>query len=468
MRPGRIGLSTLAALIVGALVVGASAAQAAPPAAAAGAAKPPEITKDQRDAGMKAAPALIQGAGVPCQLADARKIGDTPPDPKTKQVSSYYEVACKGAMGYVLVDHGKGEAPSWAACPDQAKVDAVSGKPNGAACFLPGNIDDKATLAPFVAKSGVPCDVANVRGIGHSAKSAYFEVACANGRGFVMTTTAPPDAAQPVQMISCLAFDATSPVACKLTNSDSQMAVIDQLAAKSGKNCTVTKKRYVLTSQDESNYYEVACQDGKGWMLQEKANGSFGEAISCADADGIGGGCTFTNGRQAQSEENALYSKLAHTAGYNCDVSKYSPFDVNIPGHEVVELACSNRPDGAVALFPASSSAGAKAVIYDCAHSEVAGYRCGFTQASAALPSLTADLRTLGKTSCVVSGERFIGRTADGAGFVEVACSDGAPGYIIEYKAPPLSQAAPTRATPCVQAQEIEGGCKMPENQKHG
>lgn len=467
MRPGRFGLSTLAALAMGALVAGvaAASAQAAP---AAPAVKPPTISPDDRTAGMKAAPALVQAAGVPCTLADARKIGATPPDPKTKAVSTYYEVACKGAMGYVLVDHGAGQTPSWAACPDQAKVDPVSGKPNGAACFLPANLDDKAVLAPFIAKGGVPCDVTNLRGIGHSAKSAYFELACANGRGYVMTTSAPPDAGQPVQMISCLAFDASSPVTCKLSNTDAQMALIDQLAAKSGKNCTVKQKRYVLTSQDESNYYEVACQDGKGWMLQEKADGSLGEAISCADADGIGGGCTFTNGRAAQSEENALYSKLAHTAGYNCDVSKYSPFDVSIPGHEVVELACSNRPDGAVALFPASSSTGDKAVIYDCAHSEVAGYRCGFTQANAALPTLTADLRTLGKTSCVVSGSRFIGRTADNQGFVEVACSDGAPGYIIEYKAPPLSAATPTGATPCVQAQEIEGGCKMPENQKKG
>jgi hypothetical protein len=453
-------------MLVGALVAGAvaTAAQAAAPAAGA-AAKPPEITKEQRDAGMKAAPALVQASGVPCTVADARMIGATPPDPKTKEVSTYYEVACKGALGYVLVDHGKGQPPSWAACPDQAKVDPVSGKPNGAACFLPGNADDKAALAPYVAKSGVPCTVANVRGVGHSAKSAYFEVACTNGRGFVMTTSSPPSLDQKVQMITCMAFDATSPVACKLTSNDTQMGNIDALAAKSGKNCTVKQKRYVLTTEDESNYYEVACQDGKGYMLQEKADGSLGEPIDCAVADNIGGGCTFTNSRQAQSDEVALYSKLAHNAGYNCDVSKYSPFDVSLPGREVVELACSNRPDGAVAVFPASSGAGAKAEVYDCAHSEVAGYRCGFTKADAALPTLTADLRTLNKTSCVVSGERFIARTTTNQGFIEVACSDGAPGYIIEYTSQPL---APTRATPCVQAQEIEGGCTMPQNQKKG
>jgi hypothetical protein len=461
MRPARFGLSTFAALMIGAFVAsaGASAAPAAAPP------KPPEISKEQRDAGMKAAPALIQGASLPCTLGDARMIGATPPDPKTKEVSTYYEVACKGGMGFILVDHGKGQTPSWAACPDQAKIDAATGKPNGAACFLPANMDDKAQIAPLVAKGGVPCDVTNARGIGHSPKSAYFEVACANGRGYVLTTSSPPDASQKVQMISCLAFDASSPVACKLTNNDSQMALIDALAAKSGKNCTVKQKRYVLTTEDEANYYEVACADGKGWMLQEKADGSLGETIDCAVADNIGGGCTFTNSRQAQSDEDALYSKLAHNAGYNCDVSKYSPFEVSLPGREVVELSCSNRPDGAVAIFPASSSAGQKAEVYDCAHSEVAGYRCGFTKPDAALPTLTADLRTLNKTSCVVSGEHFIARTTTNQGFIEVACSDGAPGYIIEYTSQPL---APTRATPCVQAQDIEGGCTMPANGKKG
>ena len=461
MRPGRFGLSTLAALLVGALVAGATAgaaqAAAAPP-------KGPEISKEQRDAGMKAAPALIQAAAVPCTLADARMIGATPPDPKTKAVSTYYEVACKGSMGFVLVDHGKDQPPSWASCPDQAKVDPVSGKPNGAACFLPANLDDKGALAPFVAKTGVACQLTNVRGVGHSAKSAYFEVACASGRGYVVTTSAPPNVANPVQMISCLAFDATSPVACKLTTADANMAVIDGLAGKTTKNCTVKQKRYVLTTEDESNYYEVACQDGKGYMLQEKADGSLGETIDCAVADNIGGGCTYTNSRQAQSDENALYTKLAHNAGFNCDVSKYSPFDVNMPGKEVVELACSNRPDGAVAVFPASSAQG-KAEIYDCVHSQVAGYKCGFTKEDAALPTLTADLRTLNKTSCVVSGDRFIARTTTNQGFIEVACSDGAPGYIIEYTSQPL---APTRATPCVQAQEIEGGCTMPANGKKG
>ncbi len=401
---------------------------------------------------MAAASALVQAAGLPCQISDARFIGQA-------QTSKYYEVACQGALGFIVVDQGGGKTPSWAACPDQAKVDPVTGKPNGAACFLPANMDDKAQLAPFIAKGGAPCDAANVRGVGHSPASSYFEVACTNGRGYVLTTTSPPDPTQKVQMISCLAFDASSSVACKLTTNDSQLALIDALAAKSGKNCTVKQKRYVLTAQDESNYYEVACADGKGYMLQEKADGSFGAAFDCAVADNIGGGCTFTNGREAKDEAAARYSRLANAAGYACDVSKYASFNVNVPGDDVVELACSNRPDGAVAIVPVSS--GGESHIYNCVIAELAGYRCSFTERAAAYPHLTDDLKKLGKNSCVVSGVRLLGVSPDKMGYVEVACADGAPGYIMSYA---MADMSAKQATACPLANAIAGGCKMPEN----
>jgi hypothetical protein len=197
-------------------------------------------------------------------------------------------------------------------------------------------------------------------------------------------------------------------------------------------------------------------------MLQEVASGKLGLVIDCADADPIGGGCTLTNGHAAQTEQAGLYSRLAQAAGYNCVVSKYFPFPVNVPGHDVVELACSNRPDGAVAIFPASSSE--KAVIYNCDLSELAGYRCTFTKPDASYPQLTDDLRKLGKTSCAVSGNRVIGTTADKLGYVEVACADGNPGYIVSFQ---MSDMTPKEATACPFAKEIAGGCQMPENNRH-
>ena len=53
---------------------------------------------------MAAAPALIEAAHLPCTLADARLMGKAA-DGK----STYYEIACKDGLGYVL--EAKDKAP---------------------------------------------------------------------------------------------------------------------------------------------------------------------------------------------------------------------------------------------------------------------------------------------------------------------------------------------------------------------
>jgi hypothetical protein len=456
MRPGRFGLAVLgwALLSLGALGLTAqSAAAAAPP-------KPPEITKEARAQGMKETPALLVAANLPCKLADARFLGAAP-DPKTKKDVKYFEVACVNAIGYVLLDHGKDGPPSWVSCLDQAKVDPL-GKPNAVACNLPGNNDWKGEIAPFVAKVKVPCDVTDVRGIGHTDKNGFFEVACANGHGYILTTSAPPSPDQPVQMLPCAVADPTSPVSCKLVTAASQLAFADALAAQSGKNCQVTNRRYMIATEDLSNYYEIACQGGKGYVLHEGPDGKLVETIPCELADRIGDGCTLTNSREAETEQAGLYTKLAHNAGFPCDVSKYGPIPADVAGYEVVELACSNREDGAIGVFPADSSKPTH--LYDCVTSELVGYRCSFTKPDAAFPRLTDDLKKLGKTTCVVSNAKVLGTTPDKLGYVEVACADGNPGYIVSYS---LADMSPKDATACSFAKDMAGGCKMPENTKH-
>jgi hypothetical protein len=250
---------------------------------------------------------------------------------------------------------------------------------------------------------------------------------------------------------------------CTLTDDATSTAYINSIVAKMGKPCTVTGNRFVGATSDGSSFFEVACADKKGYMIEQAANGDVKPGIDCAVADNIGGGCTLTNARAAQTEQAGLYSRLAHAAGYSCDVSQYAPFSVNVPDHEVVELACSNRPDGAVAIFPASSAE--KAQIYDCAHSEIAGYRCSFTKPDAAFAALTADLNKVGKSSCTVSGSRFVGTTADKQSFIEVACADGNPGFMVSYSpGPPY---VPKEALGCSLAKDIAGGCQLPANQKH-
>lgn len=442
MRPIAIGLT--AALALAALV----------PAAVISAPKekdkPAAVDAKAREAGMKAAPALAQAAGVSCTVTDARLIGA---DKKTS--TDYYEVACQQGLGFALLAK-KDEKPQAYSCLETAQAGA-DGKPSALACVLPANADPKTGLAPYLQKTSTNCDIQNARAIGAGAKNAYFEVACKGGTGYILQTSSPVNLDQEVVANSCLLYEEGGNVSCKLTDKATQLAIVDTLNGAAGKNCAVKDKRYILSTKTD-NYFEVACQDGKGYVLQQAAaTGALVKAIDCAQAGFVGGGCTLSDAVAAQTEQAGLYSKLAAKAGFDCKVEKYGMLPSQDPRKEIVEMKCSNRPDGGIGIFTATSN-----TVYDCVTSEMNGYRCSFTKPDAAFPRLTADLKALGKGSCTVSGARIIGQTATD-GFVEVACSDGLPGWVMAY---PLNTTAPRakEVLSCLQAKGVGGGCKLPTN----
>ncbi len=196
-------------------------------------------------------------------------------------------------------------------------------------------------------------------------------------------------------------------------------------AANNG--CVVKDRRYAGLSQSGSAFFEASCQDGKGFMYQVD-KGVFAKAIPCEKASTIMGGCELVNAKEAETAQAGLYTKLAKASGFNCDVAKYAPFPSADQSKDIVEMACSNRPDGAVGIFGASTK---DSVVYDCARALVVGYRCSFSKP--VYDSITADLKKLGKNECVVSETRVIGKTAAGNTLVEAACTDGLKGWELEY-----------------------------------
>ncbi|HEX7758483.1 MAG TPA: hypothetical protein VF459_03210 [Caulobacteraceae bacterium] len=443
MRPIGIGLAI--ALI--AAVLTPSAVLAAKPAAA------PAVSKEQRDKGMKEAPAAVTASGAECQIADARYVGGNA-DPKTKAKTDFYEVACTGGEGLVVSK----TATAAVAYTCLETGEGPDGKPTTLACLLPGNADPKAGVAPYIAKGGVTdCTVDKARALGRSATSVVFEVACHNGNGYVVIAAAPLRLDKPVEANPCVAYEPESTMACKLTDRASQLAVADRLMATSGKPCTVKDRSYLGVSQQKhENLFEVACQDGKGYVVVETADGKLDTAIDCTTTDM----CKLTDTRQAKTEQAGLYTKLARKAGFECDVKAYAPFPSANPSIDAVELTCNNRPDGGVGVFTATTNN-----VYDCAHAEIQGYRCSNTPPEQVTPRLTDDLKKMGKTSCAVSGSRFVGTTADSHSFIEVTCADGGQGYMIEYtKGPPT----PVNAIVCSQAGGIANGCTLKGNAKKG
>ncbi|MDP1600506.1 hypothetical protein [Phenylobacterium sp.] len=438
MRPFITGLAATLALL------------ALAPAATSAPKKAEEITEKARTQGMAEAPALAKAAGIACNVSDARFVGKVD-DKKAKTSTNFYEIDCDQGVGFIL-SSVVGSATTSFTC-IEANNPQADGSPSSLGCKLPGNADPKSDLAPLIAAAKIQCTPEQVRGVGQSASATYIEVACAgSAQGFILKTSAPMDAAKPVEATDCMLYDnAQSNIKCTLRDAASRLAVVDGLAAQAGNACVVKDRKYIGQSQSGSSFFEAACADGKGFMFRVD-NGKLSQTYECAKASTVMGGCTLTDAKEAVTEQNGLYTKLAKAAGFNCDVSKYAPFP-GPAGKDIVEMACSNRPDGGVGVFGGPND---KPIVYDCARAPIAGYRCSFTKPEVGLALVTADLKKLGKNECTVSNSRIIGKTAKGTTYMEVACSDGLKGYIIEYSA----DLTPLTTTGCAFSKD----CKLPGN----
>jgi len=442
MRPIRLGL--FAALIV-ALMAPVTAMAAAAPKPAVTTVKP-----EERKVGMADAPALVSAANLPCQVSDARLAGKAPPDKKSGSPgASVYEVACgPGSVGYLLQTNGTA-APTAYSClianfpPDM--------KPPASPCILPANLDLKPALSTLSAKAKVPCQPDKFRGIGQTATNTVIEVGCPNGSGYLLMASAPLDMSKEATAMNCLAYDAANAnIKCALSEPAARLALADKFAAMANPSCTVKDRRYIGLLTDGTEGYEFACADGKGFITKIDSKGAVAANLDCTKL--TGGGCTLTDTRAATAEQAGLYTKLAKASGSDCTVSKYAVFPAK-GQEEVVELVCADGK-GAIGMFPPTG----KGKVFDCGHALVAGYRCSLGAADYA--GLTADLRKLDKKECTVSSVGSPLKAPDGSIRLEVACSDGLPGYMITY----TDAQTPKEAVGC----GFAGSCVLPTNKPKG
>jgi len=413
------------------------------------------VDAGQRTRGKKEAPPLLAASKVPCTMTDALFVGSGTGTDKVH--ANYYEVACKEGMGYVLVAKDKVPVPDTIDCV-KLSTRGPDGKANPLMCKLPGNRQPWLGLQPAVAKAGHTCTVTKGRYVGSTQAADIYETACSEGGGYVLETSR-DGSAQP-KTTNCVIYGSAGGIKCTLSTEAEQNGYVDKLVATSGKPCAVKARRYVGSTPDGADFYEVACNDNSGFMVKTKADGGYAESIECLKAIGIGDGCKLTDTRQAETQQNSLYSSLSKKAGFNCDVSKYADFATSNATMEMVELACSNRPDGGVGFFAGSSSGHSQ--VLDCLRAEAEGYKCSFSPTSALYPKLTAQLRAHNRASCVVSNAApFAEATSkDGVGkddLVEVACADGGPGIVLDYF---YGQSEPGQLLSCAEVAK-SGGCKL-------
>jgi hypothetical protein len=440
MRPKKLGL--IAALAVAVLAPGAAWAQK--PAAAAPATT---VTEAARKAGMAEAPAVVQAASLPCQVADARLLGKNE-DKKAKTSVAYYEVACTGNMGFI-VEAKSGATPTAFNC-----MEANTPGPDGkvaAPCILPGNANPRSALGTSLKTAGVDCAPTNARVLGRNkAGQSIFEVACQGGDGYILIAGTPFNATAKAQAMDCLMAQEAGGVKCTLSDASAKLAVVDQYAQQSKTGCVVKDRRYIGVSQSGSTYYEASCQDGKGYMF--KVDKGAVTSVNCAQAVNLLGGCKLTDSREAATQQAGLYTRLAQSAGSNCQVDRYALFPAQSTD-EVVELVCKDG-SSAVGVFKANG----KGEVLNCGHALAAGYRCTLGKIDTGYAALTADLQKNNVKTCKVSNARTAAKSAKGTVFVEVACADGLNGYMIEYNVAP--KVAAISATGCA----FTGGCTLPGN----
>ena len=422
------------------------------PLAASAADKPAPYSRDQINRGLKEAPAVVQAAGLSCTPTNAAFVSEgeakLPDDPKSKTVKvTNYEVACRQSFGYFIQNYA-GATPKTYNC--LALADGKS------PCRLPENADPKTGFAPLIAEVGAQCTLSDARYLGSkSTGEAFYEVACGAAPGFILETAN----GAPTRRIGC---DETGggAVSCKFTTQAQLDAAANEkaaaLLARSGKTCQMTKARTIGAVQSGDYAYEVACQDGTGYVLEADKTGAFHQAISCA---ALGDGCKLTDATKAESAESSTYTRLAKAGGFNCDVAKYRFIGMQ-DRSEVVELQCSNRSDGVFGIFPADDKSSPK--FYDCIAAGAFGQSCKLSSAASLYPKYTQALAAKGKKTCQVSGARWLAATTSGDTYVETACADGLPGWVLEMT--PAGTAA--EVLTCGQVKSSGVVCVLPGNTK--
>jgi hypothetical protein len=253
--------------------------------------------------------ALLQSLKIPCDVNDAKLIASGTRKPKSggREVETrVYEVACTGGMGYLLETQGT-DMPMAISClsAEEARAaDAAKGREPSFFCKLPENKDVYAQVTSMIAAgSGAQCEVRTLQSFGHSESthSDYSEVACNDGKGFMLRIAQPGSEAQTVVM-SCQEA-AKQSIKCKLTDAGPVEAPVTlqtfkEVLARNGVTCNIGQLRLIGQEDHLKRYVvEYRCADQPAAMvafLPLAGNANPYESLDCATARSESGvACEF-------------------------------------------------------------------------------------------------------------------------------------------------------------------------------
>jgi hypothetical protein len=168
---------------------------------------------------------LVKALQISCEVNEAKLVvaGTRRSASGGREVETkVYEAACSSGMGYLLETQGT-EMPVGISCLDAEvarAADVAKGREPGFFCKLPANKDVYAMLTSLIASNaGASCAVRDVKPFGRSESthSEYSEVACDDGKGFLVRTALPGSQAK--TLVTSCSDAAKEGIKCRLTES---------------------------------------------------------------------------------------------------------------------------------------------------------------------------------------------------------------------------------------------------------
>jgi hypothetical protein len=250
------------------------------------------------------ATALAKSMPLSCDVKEAILAAEGPATMDGKTVDTKtYEANCANGMGYFLISPASSKPYGFSCFAADATraADVAAGRSPGAVCQLPPNADVKIAMATVLNHTGTNCTVRDYKwaGISRVTNSEFNEVACTDGKGFILKTALPGSMAPPFA-VDCHTSGMQG-LPCTLTSSGivTVQTFKDVLAAHKVA-CTASDNNVrAIGQQNASKRYVVEFQcpeQPKGLVAFIPLNGNSApfETFNCAAAAKKGAACKLT------------------------------------------------------------------------------------------------------------------------------------------------------------------------------
>ncbi len=218
----------------------------------------------------------------------------------------------------------------------------------------------------------------------------------------------------------------------------------------------------------DTSIYEVACQDGAGYLLVSQGRDKPPLAISCIAADAAhatdvaqGVKSEFYCDLPANKDIKAMATKLMSAAGTPCTVSKLRWMGVDMASQtEYSEVACEDEKGY---LLKAPMHLNARISAIGCQEAVANGLQCLFTDGGptpAVTMQMLLDALKRNGVNCEPDQMRYIGRESVGKRYVVEVLSPDRPNGLVSF-IPVRDTTKPFETIDCLTAAARNIQCKL-------